>query len=80
MRQYTNAEFTILEIEDDKSGETRVIIKFNDSEKASSFVETVKASNGNNAGIKNVEFISGYYAYSLSFKVHPMSLLGLFIF
>ena len=41
---YTEEKFTILKIEDDKDGETRVIIKFADSEKADAFVRAVEGA------------------------------------
>ena len=74
--KYTNAEFTIQKIEVDKSGEIRVIIKFDDSENAKSFVETIKTSSN---ATERVEYIPFYKGDSLSMGLHPM-MEGLIIF
>ena len=44
IREYTDSEFAIEKIEDDKTGGTKAIVKFVDSEKAKEFIRTVDAA------------------------------------
>ena len=66
IKRYTDEEFTIVKFEiNEDTGETRVIIKFVDSVKASEFVREVKESKrpGDNF-IRRVNFVSGKFSFS----------------
>ena len=57
VQRFTQEEFIIENFEtDEKSGETRVIIKFIDKEKASEFVENANKNKNSNDGIKSIKF------------------------
>ena len=56
---YTDEEFTILKVEDGKDGETKVVIKFTDPQKASTFLNSVKKSSESvSALIKRIDFVT----------------------
>ena len=58
IRSYTQEEFTIEKFSvDEETGETTVIVKFVDREKAASFVEKVSKSSDRNI-VKNIRFAS----------------------
>ena len=68
--KYTDEDFTIERFEKE-GGETRVIIKFEDKEKANEFVRNVNVNKRpDDALIKIVRSISGY-GESFSFTIHP---------
>ena len=57
IKEYTNEEFIIERFETGKeTGEIRVIIKFNDKEKANEFVENMSKSKNSNDNIKSIKF------------------------
>ena len=77
IKRYTDDKFTIEKIDDvGSAGETRVIVKFVDVEKAKSFVDTVKASSGTESPIKKVGFIHETVG-SFSASCLPTLLFGL---
>ena len=80
IEKYTDEEFTIEKFEvDEKTGETKIIIKFVDTKKAEEFVRTVNniVRESSDNFIKNVNVINADFL-DFSFKVIP-SLLLLFI-
>ena len=81
MREYTDTEdFVILVIEEGGSGDTRVIVRFADSEHAASFVEEIKEQNSKTGVvIRKVGFIY-YEVDSFSFLLNPIALLSLLVF
>ena len=78
IKKYTNDEgFTIVKIEvDEKTGETRVILKFTDEEKAEEFIQSVSEERRGEDGIKSVE-PAKKDEYSFSVTVSSMTLFSL---
>ena len=76
VKQYTDAKFTIIKVEDDETGETKVIIKFTDVEKAEEFVRSVRTSSGKKGNfIRKIGFETEKIGDgSFSFIVCPFSL------
>ena len=65
LEDYTKDGFTITGFEwDEKSGETRVIIKFNDSKDAEEFVENVGKNGNSEHFIRDIGFVSGNGSFS----------------
>ena len=62
---YTKEGFTIVEFErDEKTGETRVIVKFNDKGVAEEFVENVNENKKDEHFFREVDFASGKNSFS----------------
>ena len=75
IKKYTDADFKITVIES-TTDEIRVIVEFVDTEKAESFIETVRNSSKGKTLIKRVGFIQeGTISFSPAY--HPMNLLWL---
>lgn len=80
MSRHTKAEYEILIFENDGTSETRVIIKFTDSNEAKNFVESIKESNGSLADlVKFVDYNSGGII-SFSMNSYPMALFSIIVF
>ena len=75
IKEYAQGEFDIVKIEDDEIGETKVIVRFVDVERAKNFIETIEASSEATSKIKNVGFVNGPPSFSPAH--HPMNLLCL---
>ena len=56
IERYINEDFTIARFENDED-ETRIIVKFTDKEKATSFIDTVSAASDITTTIKEIKFI-----------------------
>ena len=82
LRNYTNDGFTIVEFEmDEKTGDTRVVIKFSDSTKAEEFAESINKDGKPEHFIRDVEFASGKGSFSSILS--PLSLfhsISIFLF
>ena len=73
---YTKEDFTITGFErDEKTGETRVIVKFNDSKDAEEFAENVDKNGNSEHFFRNIDFVSGKGSFSIALV--PLSLLYL---
>ena len=71
---YTKEDFIITKFErDEKTGETRVIIKFNDSKKAEEFVENINKNGKPEHFLRGADFASGKGSFSS--VLSPLSLL-----
>lgn len=80
--QYTNSSFTIDVFEvDNGSGETRVIIKFNDAEKSIEFVRNVNTAieNGADSFIRKISALKEVPTISFSPLGRPLCLFLLFL-
>ena len=65
LSDYTKEDFTITRFEwDEKSGETRVIVKFSDSKDAEEFVENVDKNGKPEHFFRDVDFASGKSSFS----------------
>ena len=73
IKEYTEEGFDIMKIEDDETGGTKVIVKFEDMEVAINFIEKVEASSEGKTLIRKVGFIKEITSFSPAH--HPMSLL-----
>ena len=94
LKKHTNADFTIEGIETDKAaGTTVVIVKFNDPEEASKFVEKVEdeAKSGENEDylrdaslvLRDISYSHGLHPFGLcvlSAAVHHLLLRLMFLF
>ena len=83
LEKFTDAEFTIMRVEDSETGELRVIIKFVNTEDAEEFVKAVKESSDSatTSYIKDVDFNSEKLGEgSFSFMNRPFILLGIYMF
>lgn len=78
VKQYTDAEFTILEVEDNDADKMVVIIKFNDIKDAVDFVRTVNSSSDNNF-IRKVSFNPVNRKISFSATIGSALLLNMLI-
>ena len=74
MEDYTKEDFTITEFKrDEKSGETRVIIKFSDSKDAEEFVENINKNGNPEHFFRNICFVPVKGSFSTVFV--PLFLL-----
>ena len=76
IKKYTNEEFSIVRFEENKNGETKIIIKFNDAEKAKNFVDAIKESSG--VDIVSINFLSEPLSSAAS-KVSLFMIFGLML-
>ena len=76
IKRYTDVEFTIVQFEEDKNGETRIIIRFKDTEKAKDFVNTIRVSSG--VDIVSISFFIEPHNSAAS-KVSLFIILGLML-
>ena len=77
IKGHTEENFAIVKIEDDETGEIKVIVEFIDAGKAEEFVRSVNAAfeRGEGGKIKKVGLIQGPPSFSPAH--YPMSLLYL---
>ena len=65
LRNYTNDGFTIVEFEmDEKTGDTRVVIKFSDSTKAEEFAESINKDGKPEHFIRDANVVSEKNSFS----------------
>ena len=68
---YTKEGFVIVEFDmDEKTGETRVIIKFSDSKKAEEFIENINENKNKEDFIRGADFASGKVSFSAVLSPH----------
>ena len=74
IKRYIDEEFTIEKFEEDKkAGETKVIIRFEDAEKAKDFVRSVSEGRASSNNIKSVRTVPAEQD-SFALKVNVMSM------
>lgn len=76
INKFTDVNFEIVKVDDSKSGETTVIIKFNDVTEAENFVTTINLSSSSE---KNFVISVGYNlgsVVSFSAMLYPFALLS----